>query len=69
MKVTPIGKKFGKYKVGDEFDLHDKTASALITAKILREVTREVVAESPEISGRTGQPKRTYRRRDLQAES
>lgn len=73
MKVTPVEKKFGKYRPGDEFELPDKAAQIFIRVGKLREVTA-VVAEpeihaEPEISPRTGRPKRTYRRRDMQAET
>lgn len=30
MKVTPVGRKFGKYSPGDEFELPDKTAKVLV---------------------------------------
>lgn len=38
MKVTPVKKKFGKYAVGDVFDLKDKQAKLLVKVGILREV-------------------------------
>jgi hypothetical protein len=66
MRVTPVGKKFFKHELGSEFDLPDKAAKVLIRVNKVREVVAEA---APEISTRTGQPKRTYRRRDLQAES
>lgn len=67
MLVTPVGKKFGKYKPGDEFIFADGPARAFIRVGKLQEVTtREVVAE---VSDRTGLPKRQYRRRDMRAES
>lgn len=43
MKVTPIGKSFGKYKPGDEFDLPDKAAKLFIKVKKLQEVVRSDV--------------------------
>lgn len=61
MKVTPVGKNFNQHKIGTVFDLPDKTAKVLIIAGLLQ--------EAPEISPRTGQPKRTYNRRDMRAES
>lgn len=71
MKVTPV-KKFGKYRVGEEFELPEKTARPFIKAGRIRavivEAAIEVEATEVEISPRTGQPKRTYRRRDMQAE-
>ncbi len=38
MKVTPIGKKFGSYKPGDEFILPDKAAAIFIKAGKLKQV-------------------------------
>ena len=73
MKVTPV-KKFGKYLEGEVFDLPDKTARPFIKAGRIRAVIEqaviepEVKLEDVDISPRTGQPKRTYRRRDMQAE-
>lgn len=72
MKVTPV-KKFGKYLEGEVFDLPDKTARPFIKAGRIRAVIEQAVIEPEvvtevEISPRTGQPKRTYRRRDMQAE-
>lgn len=73
MKVTPV-KKFGKYREGEVFELPDKTARPFIKAGRIRAVMEnaaiepEVKQEEVEISPRTGQPKRTYRRRDMQAE-
>lgn len=75
MKVTPV-KKFGKYREGEVFELPDKTARPFIKAGRIRAIIEEgasgetLEAEAPEveISPRTGQPKRTYRRRDMQAE-
>ncbi len=64
MQVTPVNKKFGKYKPGDEFALPEPAANKLIRAGLLRAVT----AEDAQISPRTGLPKRQYRRRDMQAE-
>jgi hypothetical protein len=63
MKVTPVNKKFGKYKPGDEFTLPDKVAKVLIHAGKLSEV-----GTAEDISPRTGKPKRQYRRRDMRAE-
>ena len=72
MKVTPVEKKFGSYKPGDVFDLEDKAAAIMIRVGKLRcaDMRAESVEapESPEISARTGKPKRQYRRRDLRAE-
>jgi hypothetical protein len=64
MKVTPLNKKFGKHKPGDEFVLPDKTAKVLIAVGKL-----SAVADDADISPRTGRPKRVYRRRDMVAES
>lgn len=68
MKVTPVGRKFNQYKVGDVFDVPDKVAKVLIKLGKLREAN-EVPVVSVEISARTGQPKRQYNRRDMRAES
>lgn len=68
MKVTPIGKNFNKHQVGEVFILPDKIALALIRLGKLREVMQQVESEPAEISARTGKPKRTYKRRDMQAE-
>jgi hypothetical protein len=69
MKVTPIGKNFNRHKIGEVFELPDKTARILIKVGKLSAVTRDLKSESTDISPRTGQPKRAYRRRDMQAES
>jgi hypothetical protein len=61
MKVTPKGKNFNQHKIGSVFDLPDKTAKVLISIGLLEAAS--------EISTRTGQPKRTYTRRDMRAES
>jgi hypothetical protein len=64
MQVTPLKKKFGKYKPGDNFELPDKIARVLIAAGKLSAVSNDT-----ELSPRTGKPKRVYRRRDMVAES
>jgi hypothetical protein len=75
MKVTPIGKKFGKYKPGDEFEFPDRAANMLIRIGKIRAVTREIVAEQiaepVAVAPVAAAPraKRTYRRRDIQAEA
>ncbi len=38
MKVTPIKRKFGRYMPGEEFELADKIARHLVSAKKLQEV-------------------------------
>lgn len=63
MKVTPVGKNFNKHALGEVFELPDRTAETLIKARLLRAV------EADEISSRTGQLKRTYARRDMQAQA
>lgn len=76
MKVTPVRKKFGKYSPGDEFELPDKSARLFIkVGKLEQVIDQKVVVPEPvkvdedqEISPRTGLPKRTYRRRDMEAE-
>ena len=69
MKVTPVGRKFGKYQPGESFELPDKAARVFIKVGKLAEYQAKVITPEPvEISGRTGQPKRQYRRRDLTAE-
>jgi hypothetical protein len=69
MKVTPIGKNFNQHKIGDVFEIPDKAALILIKIGKVQEVTQAMKTEDAEISPRTGQPKRAYRRRDMQAES
>jgi len=74
MKVTPVGKNFNQHKIGTEFEIHDKAARILIRIGKLREVTAAVMPDEDsisdaEISPRTGKPKRTYQRRDMQAQS
>lgn len=41
MKVTPIGRKFGKYSPGEEFEMSDKTAKIFIKAKKLKQVVAD----------------------------
>lgn len=38
MKVTPVSKKFGKYRPGDEFDLPDRAAKVFVRAGRLKKV-------------------------------
>ncbi len=66
MQVTPVGKKFGDYKPGDAFDLPEKAANHLIKAGLLQAISNKAL--EPEISTRTGKPKRQYIRRDMVAE-
>ncbi len=50
MKVTPLKRKFGRYMPGEEFDLPDKVARVLVSAKKLAAVgyeTRALVAGKP----------------------
>lgn len=56
MKVTPISKKFGKYKPGDVFVLPDRTARVLVKVGKLKEVTEPAPAAVP-----------TYQTRMMQA--
>jgi hypothetical protein len=77
MKVTPV-KKFGKYRVGEEFEMPEKAARPFIKAGRIMAVENKILGvtagtdegfgDEPDISPRTGKPKRTYRRRDMQAE-
>ncbi len=67
MRVTPVNQNFNKHRLGTEFDLPDAVARIFIKVGKLREVTQDVEAE--EISPRTGKPKRTYQRRDMQAQA
>lgn len=71
MLVTPLNKKFGKYKPGDSFALPDPAAKKLILAGLLREVRDQSAqtAASDDISPRTGRPRRQYNRRDMVAQS
>ncbi len=64
MLVALVKGRLGKYGPGQQFELPDKQAQALIRAGVLRAATEEA-----ELSPRTGRPKRTYTRRDMQAES
>lgn len=66
MRVTPVNRRFNTYEPGQEFDLPDKSARILIRIGKLREVETKVL--EPEISERTGLPKRQYRRRDMTPE-
>lgn len=66
MKVTPVGKNFNKHKIGEHFVLPDKLALALIKLGKLSAVDE---LQDVEISPRTGRPKRTYQRRDMQAQA
>jgi len=71
MKVTPTKARFMRHDPGQEFELHQGIARAFIRAGKLREVTTpvyETKVMEPEISERTGQPKRQYRRRDMTPE-
>ena len=78
MKVTPVKKNFRHHKPGDVFDLPDRAAAMLIRVGMIAEyktaelkpepIKTEAPKADPEISERTGQPKRQYRRRDLTAE-
>lgn len=57
MKVTPVGKKFGKYAPGQEFELPDKTAKVFVKIGKLQKVepkyqTRMMTAEAPAIPAR-----------------
>lgn len=63
MLVSLVKGRLGKYGPGQQFELPEKQARALIRAGVLR------VYESTEVSPRTGLPKRQYRRRDMTAES
>jgi len=67
MKVTPIGKNFNKHQIGEKFESPEKLAFALIKLGKVAAVTQTVKVEDVDISPRTGQPKRAYRRRDMQA--
>jgi hypothetical protein len=57
MKVTPVGRNFGSYKVGDSFEFPDKAAAVFIRSGKLR------AAEDVAVKA-----KRAYRRRDMRAE-
>lgn len=64
MLVSLVKGRLGKYGPGQNFELPDKQAQALIRRGVLR-----ASADNPDISTRTGRPKRQYTRRDMQAES
>lgn len=70
MKVTPVNSRFLKHDPGQEFELNDRLARAFIHTGKLRQVTYQTKVLEPEveISERTGQPKRQYRRRDMTPE-
>lgn len=74
MLVTPLNKKFGKYKPGDQFEFPDRAAAIMIRTGKFEAVTRDIVAEKAETSpdptvAPAPRAKRTYKRRDMQAES
>ena len=56
MKVTPVGKKFGKYAPGESFDLPDKTAKIFIKLGKLAKLVNAI------------EPAPVYMTRMLQAE-
>lgn len=63
-------------KTGKPFKVNDALGKVLIAKKLARypavmqtaAMKTESVTNDADISARTGQPKRTYRRRDLKAE-
>lgn len=65
MRVIPVKKSFGRYRVGEVFELPDKTARAFILIGSLR--AAEPTTEDGAASERSS--RRTYRRRDMQPES
>jgi len=73
MIVTPVGKKFGKYKPGDEFSFPDRAARIMILAGKLRDVQvppQAAAAKSaPAKRAPSKRAPREYQRRDMQAES
>jgi hypothetical protein len=73
MKITPVGRKFGRYNPGEVFELPDRASKVLIKLGKVAEYQAKVIEPEPakveeEISPRTGLPKRQYRRRDMTAE-
>jgi len=65
MRVTAVKKAFGKHRVGEVFDLPDKTARAFILIGSLRAVES---LDPGEEAGPARPTRRTYRRRDMQPE-
>ena len=47
MKVTPVGRKFGKYAPGDVFSLPDKTARLFIKVKKLAQAKDDAPIVNP----------------------
>lgn len=60
MKVTPVNKKFGKYKPGDVFDFPDKPAKVFIKIGKL-----SAVVDAPPLT----QASQTYSTRMMQAKT
>lgn len=50
MKVTPVNKPFGKYKVGETFEFPSKAAKVYIKIGKLAEVVEQPVRVTPYIS-------------------
>jgi hypothetical protein len=74
MKVTPVGKKFGKHKPGDEFQLPNKAAKVFIKLGKLQEVQAvaptyetKVLKAEDDVPATPAPRKRAYQRRDLKA--
>jgi hypothetical protein len=65
MKVTPTKNRIGIYKPGDTFELPDVAAKHLIRLGIVRKPGARAAA-APE---KAAAPTRTYKRRDMTAES
>lgn len=55
MKVTPVGRKFGRYLPGEEFEMADKLARAFVRVGKLREVVA-AVAESVVVAAVVADP-------------
>jgi hypothetical protein len=78
VKVTAI-KQFRRHVPGETFEMADQAARVFIKARVVRAADYETDAvkaesvdmpdEPQDISPRTGKPKRTYKRRDVQAEA
>lgn len=47
MKVTPVKKKFGRYKPGDVFEMPDRSARVFVRVGHLREVAAVVAEPEP----------------------
>lgn len=66
MKVKVVNKPFRSKQIGEEFELPDKMAQAMLALKRVEKVS--LVAEEPVPAAEPVRQKRQYRRRDMKAE-